>query len=44
MLIWNKFWLFMMFFLVLQVSIHHAETHRWQGHEKGKIPPQFGPP
>jgi hypothetical protein len=44
MFIWNKFWSFVvMFFLVLQISIYHAETHRWKGHKKGKIPPQFDP-
>jgi len=30
MFIWNKFCPFMvMFFYMLQVSIHHAETHSW---------------
>jgi hypothetical protein len=44
MFICNKFCPFMvMFFYMLQVSIHHAETHSWEGHKDGKILPQFYP-
>jgi hypothetical protein len=44
MFIWNKLWSFMvLFFYMLQISIHHAESHSWHGHKEGKIPPQFGP-
>jgi hypothetical protein len=44
MFICNKFWPSMvMFLLVLQISIHHAETHSWEGHKERKIPPQLSP-